>query len=186
MPASSSKQGRVLLDADINELVGDRRPPPARAGQRRARPRHGLVDHAATPSRSPSPAARCRSATAACTSTACWPRTMAHALPTRRNACSTVCSPRRDFADAVRLRGAALSARSARAADGGPPSGLSRRLGPRGHASRAARPGRERGRRRHDARASRRSGRCACSRDEARRRHDLRNARRRCARLERR
>ena len=40
------KQGGVLLDADANELVDDRRPAPARAGQRRAGPRHGVLDHA--------------------------------------------------------------------------------------------------------------------------------------------
>ena len=40
------KQGGVLLDADFNELVAIARPAPARAGERRAGPRHGVVDHA--------------------------------------------------------------------------------------------------------------------------------------------
>ncbi len=44
--AWSSSRARVLLDADANELVGDSRSPAARAGRRRARPRHGRGEHA--------------------------------------------------------------------------------------------------------------------------------------------
>ena len=71
------QQGRVLLDADFNELVGDRRPSLARLEQRRPRAARRYRPPRPTPSRSASRAARCRSARAASMSTACWRRTMA-------------------------------------------------------------------------------------------------------------
>ena len=67
------KQGGVLLDADANELDGDRRPPPAGARQRHPRPRDGVVDHAGRVQDQRRRAARCRSARAGSMSTACSP-----------------------------------------------------------------------------------------------------------------
>ena len=84
--------------------------------------------------------------------------------PTRPSACSTICSAETQFADPIQLCGPALPARRRLPLPtAGLTPGLPRRLGSRGHASRATRPGRERGRRRHHLRACRPSGRCACS-----------------------
>ena len=142
------KQGGVLLDADANELVGDRRPAPARAGERRARAAPRSHRPRPTPSGSPSSAARCSIGKG---------RLYVDGLLAENHGAASTDPAKRVFDPLLAeaqfrrsdpLRRAALSAQSAGAADGRPPPRLPRRLGPRGHASRAARPGRERGRRR--------------------------------------
>ena len=180
-----AQAGRRAARRRRQRADGDRRPAAARAGQRRARPRHGVVHHARRLQDRRRRAARCRSAKAGSMSTACSPRTMARRRPIRPSACSTICWRSRSFADPIPYDAQpylpnppALPTRRA-------PPRLPRRLEPRGHASRAARPGRERGRRRDQlAPADRLAG--ARARRRCRHRHHLRVARRRRAGLERR
>ena len=150
MPAWSSQQGRVLLDADVNELMAivDRR---LRAlAQRHPGPRDGIVHHA----RRLQDQRRGRHAADRQGPPLC--RRPAGREPwrgvrrsgqarVRRSAGREPVSPIRSAYD-----GAALPARSPCPADGRAPPGLSRCLGSRGHASRATRSGRERGRRRYE------------------------------------
>ena len=141
-----------------------RRPAPARAGERRAGPRHGIVDHARRLQDQPSSGGTLHDRHGAgSTSTGCSPRITAPSRTTRPSALFDTLLAERAVRRSGPLRRAALSAQSAGAADRRPPSRLSRRLEPRGDAPRAARPGGERGRRRGQPRACRRSGRCGCS-----------------------
>ena len=118
------------------------------------------------------------SARAGSTSMACSPRTMARRPTDPAKRLFDAAAGRAAVRRSDRLRRAALSAQSAGAADGRPSPRLPRRLEPRGHASRAARPGRERGRRRDQlAPADRLAGARARPRMPARR--HLRLARRR-------
>ena len=89
-----AQAGRRAARRRRQRAGGDRRPAAARARQRRARPRDGIVDHARRVQDHASPAARCRSARAGSMSTACWPRTTAPRPPTRPSSCSTRCWPR--------------------------------------------------------------------------------------------
>ena len=91
------KQGGVLLDADANELVDIARPPPARAGQRRARAAPRFHRRPPTPSRSPSagPTLTDRQRPALCRRAAC--RKPWRAIrPNRPSAYSTTCSRSRN------------------------------------------------------------------------------------------
>ena len=73
------KQGARPARCRLQRAGGDHRPAPARAGQRHPRPQHGVVDDARRVQDHASRRARCRSARAGSTSTACSPRTMARA-----------------------------------------------------------------------------------------------------------
>ena len=159
------QQGRPLSDADWNDLVcsfaGASTParsiPSARPSCRRRRRMRSSIAIVGRQSR--------RSAAAACTSTACSPRTTAPVaeLSGTRRSRKMIGRGRRSTIAPSRARSAALLPESAGAARRRSASRLSRRLAARGHAPRCdAESGRESGRRRqHDAPADRLAGQAA-------------------------
>ena len=146
------QQGRLLLDADFNELRRAARPPPARGDvdlTRSARPGHAGVawvprqtpdGFRVTPSGGALTIGRGR-----CTSTGCSPRTTARAATA-----STRCSRSAPARPTRRTTSSRTGRRPTPLPTSGTAPRLPRRLAARGHAPRGSGPRRDRGRRRHD------------------------------------
>ena len=175
------QQGRLLLDADFNELVAllDRRlraetcdltsfgPDPDHAGRRL-----GAAADAGRLPRRRSRAGTSRSGAGACTSTACSPRTTASSSTGSTRSCARSRAPRTRRTCSSRTGQHARAAADRRHAPRVP-----RRLAARGHAPRGSRTSSRSRSASTRRRAGRRRGRCGCC--EVPTEHHLRDRRRR-------